>query len=80
MNATPRVLGSQSKSLCLSYFLQPPMGDRHQSCNAEVPKPHEPQCGWGGRPRQERGRPGTAPQQKTTKHRLGSSIHSQIGE
>lgn len=59
---------SNLMSVCLYYFVQPSVGDGDQSCYAEVPQPNEPQCGWGGRPGQECGHSGAAPQQKTTKH------------
>lgn len=63
------------------FFLhQPSLGNSDQGCNAEVSQPHEPQCVWGRCFGQRHWQTGTPPQQKTSQHRVGSSIHSEICE
>ncbi|KAF7481579.1 Hypothetical predicted protein [Marmota monax] len=34
------------EDLDLGARLRPPMGNCYNSCNAEIPKPYEPECGW----------------------------------
>ena len=35
-----------AKGLIFDSCLQPSMGNRYNSCNAEIPKPYESECGW----------------------------------
>lgn len=53
------------------------MGDSNQCSNAEVPQPHEPWRGRGGRVEQARGHTGSAMQRQTAQHRVGTALLGQ---
>lgn len=56
------------------------MGDGDQGCHEEVPKPHEPQRGRGGRAGPQSGRRGTPAQPQTPQHRVGPPRHRASGQ
>lgn len=62
------------------FFQQPSLGNGNQGCHAEISQPYEPQCVWSGcfGQKDRQTRPST--QQKTSQHRVGSSIHRHRGE
>lgn len=63
----------------LILFWQPPLGNSDDSCHAEVPQPHEPQCGGGRCPGQTRGPQWEAAQPQAPQHRVGNTLHREVG-
>ena len=60
--------------------LQLPMGDSDQGGDEEVPQPHEPQRGGGGRVGAQPGRRGPAAQPPAPQHRVGHPSHRASGK
>lgn len=62
------------------FFQQPSLGNGNQGCHAEISQPYEPQCVWSGCFGQKHRQTRPSTQQKTSQHRVGSSIHRHHGE
>lgn len=80
MGGTAGLLCTCVAECVLVLSAQPPLGDRDDGRDAEVPEPDEPKRGRGGRAGQTRGPFRKAAQPQTSEHRVGPAFHCKICE